>query len=311
MKRIGFAAFCIACVMSFTLAISTRERPEIAAKRSISAGDAWVVNITIPNGQPAQEITVVLVNGLQSLKTTLVLGTGGVASWLIPQGKITQAGESVLVVYHGGDEYRQSLQVMPRSPTTLDLFTTANTLPSYGKGVAQIMVLPRDQWGNAADNSESFRLNTIYPDGNRMSKTFVYNNGLGWLTLRSSGNPGRVRLSVEQGLASAALEMLQTPAEPQTISLRVTPDCVLNDGRDRITLSATVTDSHDNAVADGTLVHFYWQALHGYARTIDGQASLRLPAPLKTGWFIYYARSGQARSNAVFLKVDGDTCADD
>ncbi|MEZ4667034.1 MAG: Ig-like domain-containing protein [Anaerolineae bacterium] len=312
MKQLWFAAICIGYMIGTTLGFSNVEPPNIDGAHIITAGDAWSVNIRIPNGTAGEQVVGVLQNGFKTIIAHLTLGTGGVANWQIPLGEITQSGETALIIYYGKEEYRQSLQVQPGVPTVVELFTSANSMPAYGEGSATIMVLPRDNWGNAADNTSEFQLDSLYPGGQHNSNTFTYKGGLGWMTLHSQGNPGRVRAALEYGSLSASLELTQTPGEPQFASLRLSPDCVFNDGRDRISLVATITDSHGNPVTDGTLVTFSWRHGHGSASTVDGQATLRLPAPTShTGQFSYRATSGETHSNTVFLKITEETCSYD
>lgn len=277
----------------------------------IRAGDAWDVAISIPTTQTGAQVDAFLVNGMRTFDVTLTLDTGGVAVWQFPADEITQAGASQLIVRYGDQEARRSLQVMPLAATDVDLFTTANALPAYGDGAATIMVLPRDEWGNAPPNIDTLLLDVLYPDETHRQNTFNYVQGLGWLDLRSVGNPGRVRLGLTEGGLLADLELTQTPGTAASVIARVEPSCITADGRDLMTVTAHVRDKAGNAVAAGTLVTFTWLDGQAAAQTIDGLATLRLPTPTKPGWMIFRAHVGELRSEVAILQVAVGRCSDE
>jgi hypothetical protein len=238
----------------------------------ITAGEPWQLRVTVNAGAAGENVQALLFNGFRTFQTQLTLGTGGVAVWQIQQGQITQAGTSLVVVQYGDDRVQQALRVFPEAPTAVDMVTTANAIPAYGDGTATILLLPRDTFGNAPLDSRRFLLDVQYPDGTTTNEPFTYNNGLGRYTLNSQGMQGRVRLSLDDDALTAALELMQIPSVPAVVALSITPDCVLDDGRDVITLSAVVTDAHRAPVSDGTLVVFDWDEGMGYGHTLDGRA---------------------------------------
>ncbi len=308
----------VCCVLLFLVltgglvqALYGENRVLIDAESSIYAGDAWELSLVIEGAEAGTQAQVSLVNGLLVIEEMLTLGTGGVALWEIDAGKLTQAGDTLVLIRHEGEEYRHLLHVLPGSPSDVDLFSTANALPAYGEGMATIMVLLRDEWGNAPQEVLRFPLAVRFPRAAQTVYTLQYSDGIAWFPLVTRGIPGRVRLMIDHNDMSAALELMQMPGSPDTITLTVSPDCVLDDGRDVIELTAHVSDSHDHAVADGTLVIFSWDDGFGYGRTIDGQADLRLPSQQHTGRYRFRAAVGDATSTAAYLRVTEEGCADE
>lgn len=307
--RSVFFVVAICGLLLTTSARSTDDAPILLGGRAtIFAGDPWQLTLTASHLPAGERVDMVLLNGLQHITGTLTVGTGGVAHWHIPAGTITQAGQSLIIARHGEHETRRSLLVLPQIPVSVELFTTANTIPAYGEGQATLMILPHDEWGNAPRDIEIFDLQVQDMVGASEIHSFHYDGGLGRYTLVSRGEPGRLRLSLIYRDLSATLELMQSPLAPHAIDLILTPRCVLADGRDMISLAAMVSDRHDNTVTDGTLVIFAWDDGFGYGQTVDGQAVLRLPPPVVSGRFAYYAMASEAQSNIAYLDVVTDTC---
>lgn len=284
---------------------------ELDAQTRIEAGQAWTVTISIPYADAGDMVEAVLMNGLQTLTTQLMLGDGGMARWSIPANRITQAGRSLLWVRYHDYEVRHTLDVAPQEATTADLFSTSNDLVAYGESQTTVIVLPRDEWGNPANDDTPLTLHSRYPDGTTRSDVFDYVGGIGWLILPSQGQVGRVRLMIAHDVIDATLELRQTPNQPDAITLKIQPPCVLNDDRDLVTLIANVADAQGYPVVDGTLVTFRWREGFGVERTIDGRATLRLPAPTRIGWHFYRAQAGNVQSLYRWLRVTGEACPHD
>lgn len=280
----------------------------------IDAGEAWEVLLRVEGVAVGEAISVMLVNGLNVIDAELTLGTGGVALWRVPRATITHAGASVFSAHIDGHSVQRQLSVRPHPPESVDLFATRNSITAYGREQATFMLLPRDTYGNPPSDDAPFALDLRYPDGTSSRERFAYAGGLGHLTLSSQGTPGRLRLRLAHAELDAALEIMQTPAEPHAIRLNVEPRCALSDGRDRFTLRGYVTDAYGQAVADGTLVRFIWHDGLAYGRSINGQASVRLPVPTSPGWKHYQARAGTTPPVGVLLRVvdvqQGERCPD-
>jgi hypothetical protein len=311
MRRLSILVFVTGCIIGAAFLLQGAPRVRLTSLNTIHAGDAWEVTVSVSDSAAGEQVQVMLLNGLRTFEETLTLGAGGVAVWRIPSGQITQAGDSILIVRYNGEQLRRILHVMAEPPAIADLFTTANSLFAYGDSSATIMLLPRDRWGNAPHGTEEFSLDIRYPDGTRIDRTFTYRGGLGHLSLRSQGGPGRVRLALDHDRLDQSLELHQSPGPPHRIALTLEPTCVLNDGRDLLSLSATVHDSGGHFVADGTLVTFIWLDGIGRAQTINGVARLRLPAPDHTSLRSYRAIAGDAEAAPVFLRVNEEGCPDD
>ncbi|GAB4530048.1 MAG: hypothetical protein OHK0046_50380 [Anaerolineae bacterium] len=289
--------------------VITLTRPVIRldAAWRIRAGEAWELNVTVDHAAAGEAVTVRVFNGLQRLETTLTLGTGGVALWQVPEGLITQAGVSVVMVQTADVEKRRLLRVIPERLTLLELFSTANIIPAYGEGDTTLMILPRDTWGNPPTDVTSLEARVRYPDGSIRTLLFDYAEGIGWVTMPSQGEPGRVRVQITEEVA-ALLELVQAPGTPESVRLHIRPGCVLNDGRDRVTLEAQVSDAEGSPVVDGILVTFTWPGGFGTGRTIDGRAMLSLPAPTQAGTVTFTATAATITSAPAALRVTDGVC---
>lgn len=281
---------------------------QLEAAWDINAGEAWELSIVVTNGMVGDPVQVILLNGLQVLDETLALGTGGMALWRVPAGQITQAGESIVIVIHGNEERRQSLIVRAGEVVDGDFFSTANTLIGYGKSKITLLLLPRDEWGNAANEPSRFLVDIRYPNGKQIQGGFIYHGGIGRYTLTSYGEPGRVRLTLTKPAFPSTLELMQTADEANSIDLHLSPSCIYRDGRDLVSLIAIVHDAHGNPVVNGTLVIFIWEDGQGYGLTVDGQATLRIPSPPETGEFIYQASVADTQSSLRSLRVVQGDC---
>lgn len=283
----------------------------VEAEQTIRAGDAWEARITLSSATAGDTVEVTLFNGLQRLDAVLVLGTGGTALWQIPEGEITQAGLSLLLVHSGTAETRVPLDVHPQPPHELMLFTTANVIPAYGEGETTLLVLSQDMYGNPVALPARQRTASVrFPNDERESVTLTYYNGLAWSSLASQGPPGRVRVQVRSQQITTLLELLQTAAPAALVMLDISPTCVLSDGRDLITLTAEISDRRGMPVVDGTLITFAWDGGFGQGQTVRGHAEIRLPAPTSPGLFRYTAEINGLSSAPVMLRVVSESCTD-
>lgn len=273
---------------------------------TIFAGDA--ITITVNVGLERTVVKMTLLAGWETFTATILPDQDGVAHWSIPTGQVTHADDGLIIAQYDEQEIRYPLRVLPGEPINTDFFATANMAASYGQGSASVLILPYDAWGNAAMQGEPYTMIGLFPDGWREVYDFKRSGDLGWLDFQTQGAPGRVRLTLQQDINFAPIELMQMPGDPWLIDLMLTPDCVQKGGRDFTTLLALVLDNHGNTVVDGTLVRFTWEDGQGYGRTVDGQASLRIPAPNESGEYAYHAISGERSSGSVMLEVTGGIC---
>ena len=301
----------VIALFSLSFAVPVRQPTEgirLEADEAILVGAPWKLLITIDDALVGDELEVILLNGLLRFDDTLELGTGGVASWDIPRNQIMQTGTSLAIVRYGGEEITKELRVLPDIPKEVDLYTTANAMVAYGRGEATLMILPRDPWGNAPLDFAQLQAIATFANGTEQVIPFEYQGGLGWYDLISVGDPGRIRIELDQGRLEAYLEVMQTPDESHSIILTISPDCVINDGRDIVTLTTEVKDDFGHPVADGTIVTFEWDGGLGYGQTNEGRASLRLPTPVEIGTLTFQVASRNARSSTETLTIAEGTC---
>lgn len=282
---------------------------DLQGPSTIQAADAWEAQLEIMEAQAGETVEASVFNGLYRHTDSLVLGTGGVAHWQIPEGVLTQSGTSLLLIRYQDTELRQTLRVLPQPAQTVDLLTTSNNLPAYGDARAMLIALPRDAWGNPPTGDISVSAAVQFPDGSANRLDFSYTSGLAWTWMRSQGASGRVRFHIQVQEAVTSLELMQTPGRPAELTLSISPNCTLTDGRDQITLIADVVDSHGSAVANGTQIAFVWEGGTGKGAAVDGRASVRIPAPTLAGSYHFYAESAGARSQDEVLRIVEQNCS--
>lgn len=280
----------------------------LIADDTIEAGHQWDVQIELADGSVGQEVKLTLWLGLQRYDESLTLGSGGIARWVVPEATLTTSGTGKLLATAGDQTAELNLKVLPKSPETVQLITTANSLIAYGLGSGMLIGLITDEYGNSVEDSLPAILEIDYPQDSFRTRFLQTNNGLVWTNLESMGATGRLRVNLRSLQASTNLELVQFPARPSMIDLGIEPTCVQNDGRDRVTLVADVTDEHGAQVVDGTVIHFLWDEGEGKAVIINGRALLRIPAPTLIGTHEFYALSEEITSNTVLLNVSTTRC---
>jgi len=307
-KLISLLVIAIACVIGFIFASAKSDSIHITMRSFIRAGDAVQITMQVDNAVAGDTIAVTLANGLNVIDATLMLGTGGVAIWKIPEDIVTNAGISMLIVQYQDFFVRQQLRVLPTTTQRIDILSTSNNIIAYGEESTTIMILPEDGWGNVPSDADLYNIHMTYPDTQRVTDKIERFQGIGLYQLVSRGLPGRVRIEATMRDVEAQFELMQIPSVADNLRLTMSSLCVLNDGRDIITLNTHVSDQYDQAVTDGTLVTIYWDDGLGYARTIDGMATLRLPAFSEAGEYKFWAQVNDVTSPSIILRVVEESC---
>jgi hypothetical protein len=307
-KLMILVAFGLACVMGFAFASADEEPIQVTTRSFIRAGDALSIRVQVNEAVAGDTVDITLANGLNFIDDVLILGTGGVAVWNIESKVITQAGTSLLIVQYNDWVVRQSLRVLPLHTDHINVFANVNNIVAYGEDSTTIIILPEDRWGNTSRNADKFDVQIIYPDTSRVTDDFRRLGGIGLYELVSKGSPGRVRITAESDDVTSLLELMQIPATADKIDLSISPTCVLSDGRDIMTILMDVTDRYNEAVTDGTLLTVRWDDGMGFARTIDGFATIHLPALDIVGEYQFTAQVRDVVSSDATLRVVEESC---
>ncbi len=305
-KLMILVAFGLVCMMRF--AFADGEPIQVTMRSFIRAGDALSIRVQVNEAVAGDTVDMTLATGLNFIDDVLVLGTGGVAVWNIESDVITQAGTSLLIVQYNDWVVRQSLRVLPLQIDQIDVFSNANNIVSYGEDSTTVIILPADRWGNIPSDTDQFDVQIIYPDTSRVAGDFRRIGGVSIYELVSKGSPGRIRITAKSNDVTSHLELMQIPATADKIDLSISPTCVLNDGRDIVTISMDVKDRYNEPVIDGTLLTVRWDDGMGFARTIDGFATIRLPAFDIKGEYQFTAQVRDLVSSDVTLRVVEESC---
>jgi len=313
-RRFILLSIALLCVVLSVRAQTSTPSPSIVldAPDTIGAGEAWSLYVNLMSGEAGMLIPIVLLNGLSQTTQTVITGTGGIARWDIPAGMTTQSGRSLIIARYGNFEIRRTIRVHAGQAAQTDLLTTTNSMTAYGDSRAMLIGLIRDAYGNPIDvrgrDSEAL-LDIRFPDGDKRAFSLTPEIGLVWAWVDSLGGPGRVRVQFSLDQATAGIEIQQVPGTARTVTLTLSPPCILNDGRDLLRLTTDIVDGHGNHVVDGTLVGFTLGTGEGYASTADGRAVLTIVPPTMIGLYRMVAWSSDAVSVPVWLQVTDETCS--
>lgn len=297
MRRLLFVLFCLSAFISRA---EEEVKIELSGVTSIQAGDAWEL-VILAEGIPAETTaTADMFNGMRHFQTELVLGTGGIARWQFPAGELRQAGTSLVIVHIGENRASFSLELRPAPLAHLQSFTSSNSIRAYGEDSTSLIAFAYDSFGNPIDNAP-LNLRLTAPSGEYESYQIRSQNGLVVQEFYSLGQAGLMRISLNFGEIFDNRTLVQTAGSAQNLTLELSPQCVLADGLDDIRLIATAADSAGNPVLDGTVVRFSWGTGEGTGILVDGQASLRIPAPQELATIRFTAQVGEVSADANLI----------
>lgn len=285
-----------------TIATQKATLLKLSGARSIQAGESWTLTIELDTTQT--KVDLLLLNGLVWHHATLTTDESSTTTWEFPKDTLIYAGTSLVIARSEALEEQFSLEVKPLPQSQLEAITTANHLPAYGEGQSLLISLLADRWGNPLRADETLVWEINYPDGTVNTLTPQTTWGIAWAWLISQGRAGRVRISLDGN----GLDIQQVPLGAAQITLTINPPCLLNDGRDLVTLIAQVADAYGEPVADGSLITFLWESGQGYAPTIGGIATLTLPTPTDARTHFYTAESESTLSTPQALLVSAEGC---
>jgi len=307
--RLAVLVVCLGGLLYGGWALAT-SRPllEVLAIDEVMAGTDWTALIRVRDMSDGDTVQVVAFHGLSRIEETIQLGTGGIAEWTIAPQKLTQSGTTLVVFQYGELQTRFYLSVLAEQPASMQAFTTDNSIRAYGLDQTEIISMVADRFGNPIKHAKIV-VELMNPIGERQIYFSNVSNGFGAIAVQSYGKPGTLRLNVMTEGVEQRLLLPQHPTEPHFITLTLEPDCILNDGLERIELHATVLDLLHNAVIDGTILTIRWANGYGTPLTVGGKAVLRLPAPQAVGEYGYLATIGEIQTSAT-LRVADQNCSE-
>lgn len=310
MTRIRFLPVCLVMLGFLLLTLERSQGQEeisisIDAPQEIIAGDAWSLIVTVEGLSVGETIQTVMIHGVAIYSEELQLGTGGVALWQFEAGVLTQAGVSQVIITTETTTARFNLMIQTSQASQLIAFTTSNSLTAYGELDTTLLSLLSDAYGNPIDNA-IIRTEQTSPSGESHISFMRTHYGLGSQTISSLGNPGILRLLLRYGTdIETPLTIIQLGGVAHTIELSLSANCLLADGLDDLTITAIALDQANYPVTDGQVILFDWDSGGGTGITLDGSASLRIPAPRQVGIFTYTASSGSLIAEQSLEITDG------
>jgi hypothetical protein len=306
MKRLSLLLLFLS---AFLLVKAEEEvRIELSGATRIQAGDPWELLVLVEGVEVETIARADMFNGIRNFHEDLHLGTGGIARWEFARGELRQAGTSLVIITVADSSASFSLEIFPRELATLQSFTSSNSIRAYGEGRTSLIAFAYDDYGNPVDDVP-LNLRISSPSGEDENYSVHSQNGLVVQEFNSLGQPGLMRISLNFGTIVDNRTLLQTAGAAQSLKLELNPPCVLADGIDEIRLIAIAADAAGNPVVNGTVVHFRWKTGAGTGILIDGQASLRIPAPQEVANIHFTAQVDEVFAEAN-LRVRQSRCDD-
>jgi len=293
-----------------TIPASLIPRPLIDAPEIIEAGDALQVTVNLDSIFDTEApITLHIVHGIQRYVDT-IMPISNTVIFKIPSETIITSGVGQIMIDDGIAIETRSLEILASETNDVVLFPSANNISAYGGDFVTLMQIAHDEWGNVASDRQSLQAHLTYPDLSQGRLSFADAYGLSWTVLQSKGMSGRLRVETRRDeQIFTRIELNQFPQSASDIVLTLSRNCILSDGRDVVEFFATITDSSEAFVPDGTLVTFLVYAtgdtlaIEGRALVNNGVATLRFPAPEIAGNYTITATSSDAESESKILQV--------
>ncbi|MBN1659472.1 MAG: PD40 domain-containing protein [Anaerolineae bacterium] len=193
---------------------------------------------------------------------------------------------------------------LPAATSRVQGYPTHPMIPLDG-ATTLITAFFRDAAGGpiADDSPVSFQTDK----GEINLSTPVTKGGIAQCLLMSANKSGKAIVMAQQGALSGRIEVEFTAGPPHRIQIE-SSSTEVSVGKGTTQITATVTDEHDNMVADGTNVDFRTQGAtlqSTSVSTVDGKASTQLTAGPKAGVIEATASTGGiSASAAVTLKPE-------
>lgn len=304
----------ILLIISLPLTLSPSQAEEevsigIDAPEQIMAGEAWSMIVKVKGLSAGESLNVTMLHGVTIHTSELQLGTGGIALWEFEAGILTQAGTSQINITVNEQSFNYTLEILANEPSQLQAFTSTNSLTAYGDSSTTLLSFVSDSYGNPV-NDAVLTLRKTSPSGESSIGFMSSSHGLAHQTIHSLGNPGILRLGLNYGTTvTSNLTIVQLASTADRINLRLSSNCVLADGLDNITLTASVWDREGAPINDGQVVIFRWGTGTATRIIVDGNTSLHIPVPTTVGTYIYSANTGNI-STEQSLEVTEGQCDD-
>lgn len=298
MKISHYVVSCLTLlIMSLLLTIAPSQSQSdinvsMDASAQIIAGEAWSLSMRVSGLSTGDNLQAMMLHGMSIFTSELQLSTGGIALWEFEAGTLTQAGTSQIIITAENQSFNYELEILADNPTQLQAFTSGNSLIAYGDSSTTLISFVSDDYGNPISDA-ILTLRKTSPSGESHIGFMISHHGLAHQTIHSFGNPGILRLGLQHGTSiTTNLTIVQLASVAETIDLNLSSDCVLVDGLDSLTLTATVWDREGAPINDGQVITFRWGEGLATRIAVDGSASLQLPVPMSIGTYIYSVSSG-------------------
>lgn len=268
-------------------------RLPLAAPRTLSAGDGWVIELGEPRPSsdgvvtPSSTATVTVSGPWGSRSITTTVADGRIE---VPDGYTDRSGVVTATVRVGDWSGTVSTVVTP-GPAVDGTTPLAGPRSMVADGAHWTMVtsLPRDRFGNVVTDGTPVDVVVRRPDGSVEVVTTEVRSQLAAVRVFSTTLAGRSTFRVDVDTATGPeVDVLEAPGPPVPFGLSEPGLPVRSDGRQLFVVSTDrLVDTNGNELLDGTVAVASVESPTGRATarsvTIDGVAEFVLEAPTEPG----------------------------
>ncbi|MDY6988040.1 MAG: invasin domain 3-containing protein [Thermodesulfobacteriota bacterium] len=236
--------------------------------------------------------------------------TNGVATaWLVSP---TNVGTATVTAVVGGVTDNTTVTFTASAVNGISLIATPNNLTADGASTSAVTAFVTDANGNAAED-ETVTFTVTAGTGTLSSQTATTTNGIATVTYTASTVVGTetVRAEATESTVFDTANITLISAVVGAVTVNAGSETAVADGASPVLISATVQDSGENNVTDGTVVTFTTTAgsLSGVTTTTNGVATATLTSPTNVGIGTVTATAGGVSDSTEVTFIPGAVAA--
>lgn len=271
--------------------VSSDGRARIQAPEAIDAGTGFDVEVLVPSGVGAVQLSLLDAFGVTTLHGE---AGGGSVSFRVPPVDTTVAGLMTLVAAGEGlTRTMAEVAVRPAGPAgPIVPLIGPRSIVADGADFTMVAVLPEDRFGNPLSDGTPLEVVRRLPDGQAQVETIRVDHHVARTRLVAGTRAGEDLVTVgADGVAGPERPFTEVAGLPVAFGLERDPTDPVQpeaDGRTLVTVRTEVLiDRFANVVPDGTMVEFRLAGPDGQASlqgvTVGGRSAVWVQAPTRPG----------------------------
>ncbi len=221
----------------------------------------------------------------------------------------TSLGTATVTAEAGGVSDNTTVQFVPGPVAAIALTATPDTLNADGASTSNIRAFVTDANGHAVADGEVISFAVTTGTGTLSAPTAATSGGAATVTYTASYTAGAVTITAQSANGTTNTVNLTLNAAPVgTVTVAAGSANIVADGVSGTVIRATVKDTNNNNVADGTVVTFTTTAgalSAATATTTSGVATVTLTSSTIVGFATVTASTGGVSGNTTVNFVPG------